>query len=59
MTIVQGGAVVFDAAELHHEGEDTHVFAGGINGGGGDGFLTFRKWRGVQARKSTRRQPRS
>lgn len=44
MTIVHGGAVVFDAAEFHHEGEDTHVFVGGtdLEGGGGNGFLTFR-----------------
>jgi hypothetical protein len=42
MSIVQGGRVVFDGAEFHHEGEDTHVFVGGINEGGGDGFLTFR-----------------
>ena len=42
MLIVQGGAVVFDAAEFHHEGEDTHVFVGGINADGGDGSLTFR-----------------
>ena len=42
MTIAQGGRVVFDGAEFHHEGEDTHVFVGGINEGGGDGFLTFR-----------------
>src|ERR1700741_4730011 len=42
MLIVQGGAVVFDGAEFHHEGEDTHVFVGGINADGGDGSLTFR-----------------
>lgn len=44
MSIVQGGAVEFDGAEFHHEGEDTHVFVGGIdlNGGGGDGLLAFR-----------------
>jgi hypothetical protein len=42
MTIAQGGEVVFDAAEFHHEGEDTHVFVGGINEGGGDGLLALR-----------------
>jgi hypothetical protein len=42
MTIVRGGAVVFDAAEFHHEGEDTHVFVGGLSADGGDGSLSFR-----------------
>jgi hypothetical protein len=42
MTIVQGGAVELDRAEFHHEGEDTHVFVGGIGPGGGDGLFVLR-----------------
>ncbi len=42
MTIAQNGAVVFDAGEFHHEGNDTHVFVGGLGPDGGIGSLTFR-----------------
>src|SRR6266571_5261303 len=42
MTIVQNGAVVFDAGEFHHEGNDTHVLVGGLTVNGGNGLLAFR-----------------
>jgi hypothetical protein len=45
MIVNHGGRVVFDAAEFHHEGEDTHVQVGGSTPEGGDGFLTFRNGR--------------
>jgi hypothetical protein len=40
--VVHGGAVVFDAGEFHHEGNDTHVFVGGLGPDGGTGSLAFR-----------------
>jgi len=42
MRIAQDGAVVFDAGEFHHEGTDTHVVVGGLQGSAGDGLLAFR-----------------
>src|SRR6266540_2435579 len=32
MAIAGNGAVVFDAGEFHHEGNDTHVLVGGLQG---------------------------
>ena len=42
LTIVHDGAVVFDAGEFHHEGNDTHVLVGGLQESDGDGVLAFR-----------------
>ena len=40
--IVHDGTVVFDRAEFHHEGEDTHVLVGGIDERAGKGSLALR-----------------
>src|SRR6266508_2506499 len=42
MTIAQNGAVVFDAGEFHHEGNNTHALVGGVAPGDtSNGSLAF------------------